>query len=151
MFNYAPKDAKKLFDAGDYQAELTSFEEKTTKTGKPMLVVNLQVYPRGAGQSILLRDWIVNPDSIWKLKKLAVALGVSDKFENQTFNPEDYTGSSVIVTLKVKTDDKYGEQNSVVGYKPFAESKPFTASLQEDAAKEPVFAPASSSDEDIPF
>ena len=125
MFNYNPKDAKKIFDAGDYQAELSSFEEKTSKSGKPMLVVNLQVYPRGAGQSILLRDWIVNPDSIWKLKNLAQALGVSDKFENQTFDPADYTGSSVIVSLKTKTDDNYGEQNTVVGYKPFDEDIPF--------------------------
>lgn len=119
MFNYNPKDAKKIFEPGDYSAELGVFEEKATKTNKPMLVVNMQVFPRDSGPSIMMRDWIVNPDSIWKLKKLATALGVSDKFENQTFNPEDYQGNSVIVSLKVKDDPQYGEQNVVAGYKPF--------------------------------
>lgn len=155
MFNYNPKDAKKLFDPGDYSAELTSFEEKLTKTGKPMLVVNLQVYPHDAGQAILLRDWIVAPDSIWKLKKLAGALGVSDKFENQTFDPNEFRGCSVVVSLKVKDDEKYGEQNTVTGYKAQAKepSGVFTkrsANVQETVST-PSFHESASVDAEIPF
>ena len=153
MFNYNPKDAKKLFEAGDYCAELTGVEEKVTKTGKPMLVVNLQIHANDDGPSILLRDWIVAPDSIWKLQKLANALGVVDKFEDQSFNPEDYKGCNIGVTLKVRVDEKYGEQNTVVGYKPF-QKEPSTFVKRHasgDAATKPVFAETPEIDQECPF
>ena len=149
--DYNPSDAIKLFEAGDYQAELNGYEDRLSKAGKPMAVLNWQIYPNNDGPSILLRDYIVVPDSVWKLKKLAKALGVQDKFNDGTFQPEDHKGCSVIVSLKVKTDEKYGEQNVIVNYKPHdTKESPFKSAVKQLQTKEQAVIPSYAPDDSVP-
>lgn len=147
---YNPKDAADAAQPGDYEATLTACTEGTSKsTGKEMLTLNFTVY---ADRDRPLKDYIVNPDGLWKLKKLAIALGQKAAFDAGTFDPADHLNSNLTVTLKVEESDEYGDQNKISGYKPLAR-----AQTQPQRAAAPARASTAAQqyepvgDDDIPF
>lgn len=158
---YDPKDAKKTLPPGDYEAELLSCTDKVSKTGKEMLEVTWRLYPNDGHPPVQLRDWIVAPDSVWKLKKIAKAWGLESSFDDGSFNPADHLNSTLIVKLKVRHDDKYGEQNAIADYKPKekTESGVVAPALREqmrramtdDTPVTPNFAPDGAVKDDCPF
>lgn len=152
---YNPNDARKTLPPGDYTAELIASIEKTSKSGKPMLELTWRIYPDNDHPTVQLRDWVVVPDGVWKLKKLAQAWGKEAEFKSATFDPCNHIGSNVMVALKVRQDDKYGEQNSISNYKPMKSesSSVFSEALKratQEKPVEPTFAP-DQPDQEIPF
>ena len=157
MLEYDPKDARKTLPDGRYEAELIKCEEKTSKAGKPMVELTWRIYPNDH-PSVQLRDWVAIPSGVWKLEKMAKAWGKEDEFKNATFNPEHHLNETLFVKLKTRSDDKYGEQNTIAGYEGKEKSESFIApALREQIrrAEQPVtpkFAPDDAiHKEDIPF
>lgn len=144
-FSYNPKDANSVLPEGEYEASILSVKEGTSQnSGAPMLTVTFTVY--GEDRTPQLRDWIVNPSTLWKLKKLAEALGKLDEFNGGEWLPEE--GANLRVKLSVEDDPNYGEQNRITGYladkpsgKPRTQRKPAAAG----ATHTPI------SEDDIPF
>lgn len=159
--NYNPNDARKTLEPGDYMAELVSCEETKSKAGKDMAVINWRIYPNDNSMpSVMLRDWVVIPIGVWKLEKMSKAWGVHDSFKDATFNPVQFIGHNLIVSIKVKMDEKYGEQNSIANYKPMQKSgspSVITPALQaqlkraEAESSDANFAVSSAVDDTIPF
>lgn len=157
MLNYDPKDARKTLPDGKYEAELIKCEEKTSKAGKPMVELTWRIYPNDH-PSVQLRDWVAIPSGVWKLEKMAKAWGKEAAFKDATFNPEQHLNETLIVKLKTRADDKYGEQNTIAGYeaREKSESSFIAPALREQMKRaeadmaEPVFAP-DALHSDVPF
>lgn len=112
-WSYDKKDASSALPEGEYEATILETSIGTSQnSGKPMLTIVFTVY--GDNRTVTLRDWIVNPDGLWKLKKIADALGMREEFDKGQWVPP--TGKNLLVKLKVTESDAYGEQNNIVGY-----------------------------------
>lgn len=119
MIPYNPKDANPLCAAGDYQATIKAVTEKDSKAGNRMHELEFIVY-NGEG-TLLVFDYIVYPKFVWKLKRLAVALGALEAFEAGTFDPAEYEGRNLTLNIGVdEAKDGYDAKNSVKGYAPKA-------------------------------
>jgi Protein of unknown function (DUF669) len=140
---YNPKDASSCLPKGEYPAVIDHVESKTSKAGNEMDVVTFRVYPDN-GREILVDDYIVNPSTLFKLKKIAVALGKKQDFEAGTFQVADHLQSNLTVLLDVEESDEFGDQNKVKGYK--AHSLPAAAVAVGAVAKAGPL-----KDDNIPF
>lgn len=117
MITYNPKDASVVWPAGDYTATIEAVEEKTSKAGNDMHALTFTVY--NGDRAIHVAEYIVYPAFTWKLKKLAVALGAVDTFHAGRFDPADFIGRNLTVTLGIEDGkDGYDEKNKITAYKP---------------------------------
>lgn len=126
-FSYNPKDADgDTFPIGDYPAVLEKVEEKTSKKGDAMLVVTLRAY--NGDRQTFVTDYIVNPSSLWKLKKVAQALGALQIFKDGTFDLDQHLGQNLTITLGIEeAKGDFAEKNTVKGYKAAAPAGAFHA------------------------
>ena len=138
-FSYDPKAALDCLPEGEYESLLHMVEEKTSAKGHPMLAITW-IVPWN-GKEWRVRDWIVNPATLYKLKKIAICLGHGWQFEDGTFDLADFIGRCVRLNLDVETSIKFGDQNRVNGYSESAGLPPTESEL----------AAAPSQDEDVPF
>jgi len=111
--NYNPKDAVSCLEEGVYKATIEGAEETVSKNNNEMIVFTLKVYGR---YTATLKDWIVVPAAIWKLKRVAEAIGKIDHFATGEFDADEYIGANLCVELAVESSDKYGDQNRVRNY-----------------------------------
>ena len=114
-YNYNPDDALQIVPAGNYDAVVFSAKTGETKKGAPKLDMTLKVYdPKGVNP--LVRDTIMSPFGIRRLKQLCEATGVD--FSGGEVDPEEFPGKNVQVRLCVRTDPtgQYDDQNSVSAY-----------------------------------
>lgn len=111
-FQYNAKDASDCWPAGEYQAVIVKVEETISKSsGEPMQVISYEIYGND-GRTQTLKDYITHK-TLFKLKKLAQALGRRAEFEASRFNAEDHVGASVVVELSVEETEDYGDQNRI--------------------------------------
>lgn len=140
-FNYNPKDAVECLAEGEYDAELTKVEEKVSKAaGNPMLEVTWTVMQNGRAWTV--RDYIVQPSGLFKLKMIARAWGKLDEFEAATFDLAAHTGKVARLYLTVQQSDGYADKNQVNSVKATIGMPVVTSAT----APEPAAA-----DSDIPF
>lgn len=150
-FTYNSKDASGALPDGKYPASLESCEEGVSKSsGCPMLTLKFKVYTPTGGERTV-SDYIVNPSTLWKMKRLAKALGKEADFKANTFQPSAHLGANLTLELDVQEDDQYGDKNNIKGYEPSAlgaaTPRPKPAPVGRVAAPggEPI------QEEDIPF
>lgn len=135
-WNYTPKDASDCLDEGKYEAFLERVEQKTSSKGNPMLAVIWTVPWNGRDWRV--RDFIVNPSTLFKLKLIAKAWNEQREFDEGRFDMEEHIKQPIMLHLDVQTSAIYGDQNQVVGYEASSGAPP--------PAKQPVAA-----DADVPF
>lgn len=147
-FRYDPAKAVSCLPEGEYEATIDKAEETTSKAGNDMVVLELLVYD--GSRSYRLKEHIVE-ENLWKLKKIAKAVGSEEAFASGEFNPSDYVGRNLRVALTVKEDEKYGDQNQIKSCKPSGYSGELRT--PPPAKSKPVAAgvAAESSGDDIPF
>lgn len=140
---YDPKDAVKLWPAGDYDATLVKVEEKTSKVkpdgsgGNPMQVWTWEVYSPD-GDTMQVKDYVVVPGGVFKIKQLAIALDLKDAFEAGTFQADDHIGQGVTVQLTVESSPGFEDSNKIKKVKPNALAS--GAEVQSTTAREPATA-----------
>jgi hypothetical protein len=117
VIQYNPKDAVMVWPAGDYPAAVQGCEETTSKAGNDMYVVTFLAYH--GDKEMTLKDFVVMPDFVWKLTRLAQALGVVEQFEAGTFDPNKYVGRNVTLALDIEpAKGEFQERNKIKAYKP---------------------------------
>ena len=123
MFNYDPKDASTCWPEGGYDATINSYEEGQSKSsGADMLTIEFEVY--SGSQTMRLKEYIVTPSTVFKLKKIAVALGERAKFEKGQFNIAEHLGASIRLNLEVEENEDFGDRNVIRGYAKHEGDKP---------------------------
>ncbi len=136
MIEYDPKDAVNVWEAGDYDAQLTKVESKTSKSsGKPMDVWTIEAYHPG-GPSQLITEY-VTAAAAFKIKQLAIALGRKSEFEAGTFQAEDHIGAGFKVALTIEESDQFGDKNKIGRFKPADASAP-TPPVQRQQGRQNV-------------
>jgi len=124
---------------GTYPATVIKAEEKTSKAGNPMMVVEIEAYTPD-GKSKFIKDYIVlggeHPND-WRLDNLAKSVGLTG---NGEVNADDLNGKSMNVKVGLKpARGDFAESNDVKDYyKPEAEDN--GAPIGRDSA--PDIAPA---------
>lgn len=158
---YNHKDGNKdCQQAGPYESTLIGYEETVAKSsGKPMMVLAWKCFTP-EGTEFIIKDRIVIPDGVWKIKRIAQALGKEREFLADAFQPEDQQGCSLILDVGVQKSPGYDDQNTVKGYKPLerakvAEAPALTAqrkrAMAEEHVQKPVFSNTPSIDAEVPF
>ena len=127
-----------VLEPGTYDFEVTKAVEETSKSGNPMLVVDMKCF-RPDGTCAFVRDWLVNADNYMcqhKCRSFCETTGCDEL--NQYV-----VGQSGLVAVQVEETEEYGKQNRVLGYptERKGEGPPAPASPE----------PASVADDDIPF
>lgn len=117
MLNYDPKQADALvLDNGDYDAEIDGAEDdKKTKKGDLCLILHWRIFG-GDGLEKYLRDWIVLPSALWRLKLLCDLAGLQKEFASPPFDSQRLVGLGFKVTVIQTSDVKYGKQNKIYKY-----------------------------------
>lgn len=108
-----------VLEKGEYPFQVIEIEETLTKKGDhSMLVVEILV--THGERKLKIRDWIVlMTEMAWKLRHFAYALGLGEKYENNTLDVKDFLGKKGIVKLGTREYEQDGEKrisNSVVDY-----------------------------------
>lgn len=114
---YDPKAGTNVLPEGEYEATIESVENKPSSSGKPMQRVTFRVY--GTTERTI-REYFVQPDSVWKYRKLAQALNQVGAFDAGTFDAANHIGANLRVKLGIKTTAEYGDQNTVEAFMPTA-------------------------------
>lgn len=116
-WKYNPKNADQAIEPGDYEATIASVTEKTSKSsGMPMLEVVFTVYAGDSERKVW--DYIVDPGTLWKLKRLAKVFDRLKDFELGTFDLHDYIGHNLTLTLAIDKNDS--DKNQVKEYSTMA-------------------------------
>lgn len=116
---YNPNAKKPSFviPPGEYPAEIIKAEEKSSKAGNPMLVVELNVFDPTTGRSRKITDYIVcggEHSQDWKLKQLAESTGVGVSGD---IVAGELIGLSCKVKVRIKpAKDGYEENNTIADY-----------------------------------
>lgn len=135
MLTYDPKDAVRTWDEGEYDAVLSHVEEKQSKAGNDMYELVFTCYD--GDEERVIRDYVVIPKFVWKLKRLAQAFGVEKTFDDGKFNPEDFIGHGLRVALVVRKQEGYDEQNQITKYMPKDSSKGAVKNASAPVSMEP--------------
>lgn len=149
MGRYNHKDAASCWPKGEYPATIHASETKASKSsGAPMDVVAYEVYH--ADQRRIITDYCpLEGKGLFKLRNLAAALGESEAFKRDEFNPANHIGKSVVVELEVEDSAQYGEQNKIAKVKK-PEGPPQSPAPNPAATRKPV-GTGPKPDDDIPF
>jgi hypothetical protein len=146
MFDYDPKDATDCLPEGEYDAELHSVKEKVSKKGNPMLEVEW-VIDHG-GRQWTVRDYIVSPSGIYKLKMIARAWQALGEFENRSFDLAKRVGQMARLRLQIDQQEGFADKNVIAHVGP-ASFEPNPA--QERRGTDLAHAGARQKDDEIPF
>lgn len=156
---YDPSVSKPAYtiSPGTYPATVIKAEEKNSKAGNPMMVVELEVFTP-EGKSKFIKDYIVTGGEYpndWRLKNLAKAVGLE---ENGEINADDLQGKSMSAKIGFKpARGDFAESNDVKDYyKPPTEGYELPPIGREEAHR-PAPAPArpvaraTDDDSSVPF
>ena len=145
MIRYDHKDALQCWPDGEYAASLKDAEETVSRSGNPMYKLTIEAYRDE--RKCLLFDYAVIPDMLWKIKKLARAIGHLSTFEANKFDPSEFIGVNFRVVLDIEDNVKYGEQNRIRDYLPKTQGAADQA--KQAKANEPSM--FDEKDDDLPF
>jgi len=143
---FDPKAGNSLIPDGEYDAEIATAEETLSKSGKDMMKLSLKVWAGGGGPRIVF-DYLVVPETIWRLKQIAAAIGKLEQYNAGEIHTSDLKGASVRVSVKTQPDKtgKYEDRNVIARY------------LAAEAGTGPANGPPAGNengapiDDDIPF
>lgn len=117
---YNPKDAeRKVLSKDKYPGILKDVRERMSRNQEDMWEIRWTV--QHGDKQFELKDFILNTSAgLWKLKKLAVALGKKEEFDEGTFEPKRYEGRRVVLVLGIReAQGNYERSNCVTDYKPY--------------------------------
>ena len=100
------EEALGLLPKGDYEATITSAENKHSKEGKKYVVFTLEA------RGVELQTWCTFP---FMLKHAAEAIGCGDKYENKSLRLADFPGKKLVIRVNVKEgNEQYPRPKNVV-------------------------------------
>lgn len=143
----APKTDKEISEAnlkkpGVYDFEIRQAEERMSKAGNEMIVLDLTVHDHELGNSIFIQDYLLDiPSMAYKLKHASEACNLLDDYLSGALDAMNFVGKSGQLELGIQSDKegKYPDRNSV---------KDYLRPINQPSSKEQVEAEL---DDSIPF
>ncbi|MCC7508618.1 MAG: hypothetical protein IT464_04530 [Planctomycetes bacterium] len=120
MIRYNPNDNRFLWPDGVYSAHIERAEEKKSSAGNRMIEFTFLCFDRSLGR---IRVWehVVIPKGLWRLKRIAQAVGAMKAFESGRFSPRQYLGAHLLLELNIRRSPGYAPRNVAVEYLPVEE------------------------------
>jgi hypothetical protein len=115
---------------GEYKAQVTACEKKTSEAGNPMLVFTFTIETKGDAKGKDLKTHaVLTPAGLWRVKQVLVGLGFPPppKGKSLEIRPKECIGRKAVV--KVVDKEYNGETRSEI-----RTVKPLTAAGTEAAA-----------------
>lgn len=129
-----------LWPAGDYDFEVTKAVEKVSKSGNPMIQVDLMCYNGEKRRAVT--DYIMEKMA-FKLKHFLYGIGMTAAYEAGEFSAEQFQGRAGKVTLR---------QEQQEGYLPKMVVKDYVVPKEGEAKPAPKRTPvATEQDDSVPF
>lgn len=118
---YQPKTEKEIAEAnllpvGVYNFDIIEAEDKVSKQGNEMIVLKLQVFDAN-GAHRFVDDYLLEAIP-HKLRHIACAMGMEEKYNSGKLLASDFTGKSGQVKLRIQKDKDgvYADKNVVGDY-----------------------------------
>lgn len=111
-----------LFPAGVYPFEVVKAEDKQSKSGNDMIVLNLRVFY--GERTSFINDYLLEAFG-FKLRHAAVQMGLEDQYETGAINAEDFLGKTGYAKVGIRKDklkkgepdrELYPDQNTILDY-----------------------------------
>lgn len=103
-----------LLPKGEYDFEIVSAEDTTSKKGNDMIALKLHVYNTDGSYKTVL-DWLLEAIS-YKLRHFAYCIGKGDEYETGTLSADGLTGCVGRCRLIIQKQEGYSAKNSVADY-----------------------------------
>ncbi len=105
------EEALGLLPKGDYEATITSAENKTSRAGDKYVVFTLEA------RGVELTTWCTLP---FMIKHAAESIGLGENYKNKTLKLSDFPGKKLVIRVVVKEgDEKYPRpKNAVFDFLP---------------------------------
>lgn len=118
-WRFRPRTREQCLPEGEYDAELASIEQGTSKkSGNPMVTVTLTIEHEGRRRKV--RDWIVHVRGRdWhkrKIAAIAAALGESESHAAGTFLLGEHSKRLIRVCITLEENDQWGWTERVYAY-----------------------------------
>lgn len=103
---------------GEYDFEVASAAEKTSKNGNEMIELSLRVFPRDGSGARLVRDWLVSgtPMGDLKINRFCHCTGLQDAYFADELSAMLCEGQAGTLKLTITGSEQYGDQNQVKDY-----------------------------------
>lgn len=118
---FQPKSEKQiaeegLYPEGSYSFEISSAENKTSKSGNDMIQLKIKVYDND-GNFRFVDDYLLE-SMAYKLRHAAFVCDLGDKYEAGDLDAFDFVGKTGNLSLKIQKDKKgeYPDKNVVKDY-----------------------------------
>jgi hypothetical protein len=118
-----------LIPVGDYDFTVQKAEEKKSKAGNDMIVIDMDIYVGDKARPF--KDYLME-SMAYKLRHFCYAVGLGAKYDAGTLTAQDCIGKSGKVKMAQKQNGDYGLQNNVKDY------------IVGEAKSEPAHTPAPS-------
>lgn len=102
-----------LIPAGDYDFTVMKAEEKKSKAGNDMIVIDMDIYVGDKERPF--KDYLME-SMAYKLRHFCYAVGLGPKYDAGTLTAQDCVGKSGKVKITQKQNGDYGLQNNVKDY-----------------------------------
>lgn len=102
--------------AGDYLVEIEKFEETTSTSGNQMIKATFKIVEGEYEGRKIFDNYVLNQNSLWKLKSLFVALG-EDVSGMAEFSPDDFVGKKFLATVSIEESAGYDPTNRIKKHK----------------------------------
>ena len=131
---FDPAQANTLIRKGEYDLEFAVVEQTKSKKGADMWKLTVKVWPGGGVRTVF--DYIVFPQGLWRLKQIAAACGLQDKFDSGEMETSDIQGKSARGAVDIKEDKEFGDKNIITRYLPQDAGAPGPVAHNENGAPE---------------
>ena len=147
------EQAAGVLPKGEYDALVVNAVEKTSKSGNPMIELDITVYGE---REQTVRDWLLSVDTgAWKLQSFCKSAGLWDTYQAGDISDASCKDRNVRVKVDIQpSDGKYPPRNKIVDYLPRELVKPAAkpaSDLKGVPAAQTRAAQKSASGDDIPF
>lgn len=137
-----------LAPAGEYDFQVVSAEDATSKKGNPMIKIKLGIFS-GEAMAWQVTDYLIEAMAE-KLRHFCDCVGLLKKYEAGTLDAIDCRGREGRVILEIEEQTGFHSKNSVVNY-VCKEVKPAVTAGPAAAPRAPLGEPQPTDGDDIPF
>lgn len=124
------QDVSNVVPVGVYNVIVSQAEQKTSSSGNEMLKISFKITDGEHKGRMIFENFMLSGNeksvqiNMSRLKALLTCAGHKLNIEG----PHEFVGLEVAASVKIKTDEQYGDKNTISMFKPKAAVKDTTAS-----------------------
>jgi hypothetical protein len=141
----------KLLAKGEYDFEVLTATEKTSKAGNDMIEISCKVF--GPDKEHTLKDWLLDNG---KLKRFCESTGNIDKYDAGEIHADELPGWSGKCKVDIESVEGFNDRNKITGYVTATPPSTSPNALRAEGVpaaqtKAALQRQAAGSDPDVPF